>query len=326
MIKTPVDYLIYQLLDPLFQSWGIHLSGRGLDIIDFFIYDVIKIGLLLFVITFLVSIIKEYLTPEKIRKFLSGRKLGLGNFLAACLGAITPFCTCSAIPLFVGLMEANIPLGVTFSFLIASPLINEVAVALLFGLFGFKFVLVYVSAGLIAAVFGGYFIGKLKLENQIEEKILNLRKNSADFSFAPQKYSFEQRVKIGLSSARQILKQVGLYILIGVGIGAFIHGYVPADFVSDITQKAGAFAVPVAVVIGVPLYSHIAGILPIAQALYGKGMAIGTLMTFIMATVGLSLPQMIILRRLIKFKLLAVFVFTLSVFFIVFGYIFNLIF
>lgn len=326
MIKTPVDYLIYQLLDPLLQKWGVHLSERGLDIIDFFIYDVVKIGLLLFIITFLVSIIKEYLTPEKIRKFLSGKRLGLGNFLAACLGAVTPFCTCSAIPLFAGLIEAGIPLGVTFSFLIASPLINEVAVALLFGLFGFKFVLVYVSAGLIASVFGGYFIGKLKLENEIEEKILNLRKNSANFSFAPQKYSFRQRIKIGLSSARQILRQVGPYILIGVGVGAFIHGYVPADFVSNITQKAGVFAVPVAVVIGVPLYSHIAGVLPIAQALYGKGMAIGTLMTFIMATVGLSLPQMIILRRLIKFKLLAVFITTLSVFFVIFGYLFNIIF
>ncbi len=326
MIKALVDYLIFHLLNSFLQAKGIYLSERTLDIINFFIYDVVKIGLLLFIITFFVSIIKEYLRPEKIRNFLSGKKLGLGNFLAACLGAITPFCTCSAIPLFIGLTKANIPLGVTFSFLIASPLINEVAVMLLFGLFGFKFVLVYVLAGLIAAVFGGYFIGRLKLENQIEKSVLNLKKEGSNLSFIPQKYSLDRTIRIGISSAKQILRQVGPYILIGVGIGAFIHGYVPADFVAGITKKAGILAVPAAVIIGVPLYSHIAGVLPIAQALYEKGMAIGTLMTFIMATVGLSLPQMIILSRLIKLKLLAIFVFTISTFFIIFGYIFNLIF
>lgn len=296
------------------------------EAVEFFVYDVVKIGLLLFVITFAVSLIKEHLTPERIRKILSGRKLGFGNFLAACLGAITPFCTCSAIPLFVGLMEANIPLGVTFSFLIASPLINEVAVAVLFGLFGLKFVLVYVSAGLIASVIGGYFIGWLKMESQIEESILKLQRANADFPLNHEERSFKEKMKIGFNSAKDILRQIGPYILIGVGIGAFIHGYVPADFVADITAKAGFFAVPIAVLIGVPLYSHIAGILPIAQALYVKGMAIGTLMTFIMATVGLSLPQMIILRRLIKPKLLAIFVLTLSMFFVMFGYVFNAIF
>jgi hypothetical protein len=326
MIKIPVDLLIYKLVSPAFTKLGIFLSPKALDILDFFVYDVIKIGLLLFAITFLVSIIKEYLTPEKIRKFLSGKRLGLGNFLAACLGAITPFCTCSAIPLFVGLMEANIPMGITFSFLIASPLINEVAIVLLFGLFGLKFVLVYVSAGLIASVFGGYIIGKLKLENEVEENILNLRQKNGNLPLGQKNYSLKERVKIGLDSAKEILRQIGLYILIGVGIGAFIHGYVPTDFVASITQKAGAFGVPIAVIIGVPLYSHIAGVLPIAQALYGKGMAIGTLMAFIMATVGLSLPQIIILRRVIKPKLLAAFVVTLSLFFVIFGYLFNIIF
>jgi hypothetical protein len=296
------------------------------EAINFFIYDVFKIALLLFIITFVVSIIKEYLTPEKVRSFLSGKRLGFGNFLAACLGAITPFCTCSAIPLFVGLLEANVPLGVTFSFLIASPLINEVAIVLLFGLFGLKFVLVYVGAGLVASILGGFIIGRLGLENEIEERILDLRGRSQNIAFETQKFSWSRRLKIGFASAKEILRQIGLYILIGVGIGAFIHGYVPTGFVANITKTAGFLAVPVAVVIGVPLYSHIAGVLPIAQALYGKGMAIGTLMTFIMATVGLSLPQMIILRRLIKLKLLATFVFILSVLFIAFGYVFNIIF
>lgn len=329
MIKIPVDFLVYQILAPIFAKIGLTLPPQGLDILDFFIYDVIKIGLLLFIITLAVSILKTYLTPEKIRGLLSGKRLGLGNFLAACLGAVTPFCTCSAIPLFVGLMEAGVPLGVTFSFLIASPLINEVAIVLLFGLFGLKFFLVYVAAGLMASILGGLVIGKLNLDDQIDEKIIKLKTQSGSaegIKIALAKTGFKEKLKEGIQSAKTIVLQVGPYILIGVGIGAFIHGYVPADFVANITQKAGIFAVPVAVIIGVPLYSHIAGVLPIAQALFLKGMAIGTLMTFIMATVGLSLPQMIILKRLIKPKLLAIFVVTLSIFFIIFGYIFNLIF
>ncbi|HQA03317.1 MAG TPA: permease [Thermodesulfovibrio thiophilus] len=313
MLKDFASYITYGLM---------HLErGSQLgDAIEFFIYDTIKIFLLLAIIIFVVSFIRSFFSPEKTKKILSNKKEFIGNILAALLGIFTPFCSCSAVPLFIGFIEAGVPLGVTFSFLISSPMINEVAVVLLWGLFGWKIAAIYMVTGLLVAIVGGFIIGKLKLEKWVEEYVYK-------FNFGPKKELIKQTLKERLLYAKlntvDILKRVWLFIIIAIAIGGFIHGYVPQDLLVNYAGKGNPFAVPIAVALGVPLYSNAAGILPIVYALMEKGLSIGTVLAFMMAVTALSLPEMIILRKVLKIQLLAVFIGIMTVTIIAVGYLFN---
>jgi len=313
MLKELADYFTYNIIQ-------LEPGSRLADAIDFFIYDTIKIFFLLSVIIFVISIIRSYFPPEKTRRILSHKKEFMGNILAALLGIVTPFCSCSAVPLFIGFVEAGIPLGVTFSFLISSPMVNEIAVVLLFGLFGWKVTAIYIGAGLFVAIFGGLVIGKLKLEKWVEEYVYTFH-NGQEYEITKQ--SFKERLRYAKNNTIDILKRVWLYILIAIGIGGFIHGYVPEDFLTHYAGKGNVFAVPVAVLIGVPLYANAAGVIPIVYALMEKGLSMGTVLAFMMAVTALSLPEMIILRKVLKIPLLSVFVGIMTVTIIAVGYLFN---
>jgi uncharacterized protein len=313
MLKYFAAYVTYGLIG---LKHGTHLA----DAIEFFIYDTIKIFLLLSVIIFAVSVIRSYFPPEKTKKILSHKREFIGNVLAALLGIVTPFCSCSAVPLFIGFVEAGVPLGVTFSFLISSPMVNEVAVVLLFGLFGWKVAAIYMGTGLLVAIFGGLVIGKLKLEKWVEEYVYEFRNGS---QYEILKQSFRERLGYAKDNTADILKKVWLYIIIAIGIGGFIHGYVPQDFLVHYAGPGNPFAVPVAVLLGVPLYSNAAGVIPIVYALMEKGLSIGTVLAFMMAVTALSLPEMIILRKVLKIQLLAVFAGIMTVTIIAVGYLFN---
>ncbi len=289
------------------------------EALNFFIADTIKVFLLLVVMIFLVSIIRTFVTPPKVKKLLGGSKEGFGNLVAALLGVPTPFCSCSAVPLFIGFMEAGVPLGVTFSFLISCPLINEVALAMLFGLFGWKVAALYIGSGLVIAVAGGILIGRLDLEDEVEDFVKKIRSKKIE----EKKLNWNQRLKFARLQTINIVTNVGPYIVLGIALGAFIHGFVPIGFLADIAGPNNPLAVPVAVIIGIPLYSNAAGTIPIVQALMDKGMAIGTALAFMMSITGLSLPEMIILRKVLKPKLLAIFVLILAVSFIAVGLLFN---
>lgn len=312
----------------LFASWltssifGIASETRLAEVINFFILDIVKIFLLVGIIIFTVSIIRSYLPPEKIRKILSNEKKYFGNVLASLLGIITPFCTCSAIPLFIGFLEAGVPLGTTFSFLVASPMINEVALVLLLGMFGWKIALLYIVSGLIISIFSGIIIGHLKVENLVAEFIY---KNKFNNQVQLPEMSRKERIKYARNYTWDIIKKVWLYIIIGVGLGAWIHGYVPTDFLA---QYAGAdkwYAVPLAVLIGIPLYSNAAGIIPLVSALTEKGVALGTTLAFMMAVTALSLPEFMILRKVMKIKLILIFASVVGTGIIFTGYLFNFI-
>ncbi|MGB9719590.1 MAG: permease [Candidatus Anstonellales archaeon] len=292
------------------------------EALNFFIYDTLKIFLLLFFITFFVGILRTYITPEKIRNFLAHRKYGTGNILAALLGIPTPFCTCSVIPLFIGFIRAGVPLGITFSFLIASPVINEVAIVMLLGLVGLKITALYIGIGFIIAVVVGFILGLLHLEDQIEE-FARASKTSKIAESAGGNLLLKDRVRLAFEESKQIISQVWLYILVGIGVGALVHGYVPEDFFLEYAGPQNPFAVPVAVLIGIPLYSNAAGTIPIIQALMTKGMAVGTALVLMMSITALSFPQLLILRKVIKTKLLAIFVAILAVSFVLIGYLFN---
>jgi len=290
------------------------------DALEFFIYDTIKIFLLLAIIIFIVSVVRSYFPPERTRKILSHKKEFIGNIMAALLGIVTPFCSCSAVPLFIGFVEAGIPLGVTFSFLISSPMVNEIAVVLLWGLFGWKIAAIYMGTGLLVAIIGGLVIGRLRLEKWVEEYVYQFH-SGPGHEIAKQ--SFKDRLQYAKWNTTDILKKVWLYIIIAIGIGGFIHGYVPQDFLSRYAGRDNPFAVPVAVLLGVPLYSNAAGVIPIVYALMEKGMSMGTVLAFMMAVTALSLPEMIILRKVLKVELLAVFVGIMTVTIIAVGYLFN---
>lgn len=312
----------------LFADW-LTYSGFGIipetllaNAINFFIFDTIKILLLLVVIIFTVSIVRSFLPPEKIRSILSHEKKYVGNVLASLLGIITPFCSCSAVPLFLGFVQAGVPLGTTFSFLVASPMINEVAVVLLFGLFGWKIALLYIISGLIIAILSGIVIGQLKVENLVEGFVYE---NKFNGQFQLSEMTWKERLKYAQDYTKDIIKKVWPYIVIGVGVGAWIHGYVPADFLA---QYAGAdkwYAVPVAVLIGIPLYSNAAGIIPLVSALVEKGVALGTTLAFMMAVTALSLPEFMILKKVMKVKLIIIFVSIVGTGIIFTGYLFNFI-
>ena len=290
--------------------------------VNFFIYDTIKILILLVVIIFIVSIIRSYLPPEKIRAILSRKNKYVGNILASLLGIITPFCSCSAIPLFLGFVQAGVPLGATFSFLIASPMINEVALVLLLGLFGWKIALIYIFSGLIIAIFSGIIIGKLKIENLVEPFVYQ---NSVNGSIDLPNMNRKERVNYAFDYTKDIIKKVWIYILIGVGIGAWIHGYLPADFLAQYAGSGKWYAVPLAVLIGIPLYSNAAGVIPLVSALTEKGVSMGTTLAFMMSVTALSLPEFMILKKVMKTKLIIIFAGIVGVGIIFTGYLFNFI-
>jgi uncharacterized membrane protein YraQ (UPF0718 family) len=313
MLKLLSEYITYSLLK---LQHGTHIA----DAIDFFIYDTLKIFILLSIIIFAVSIIRSYFPPEKTKRILSHKKEFIGNILAAMLGVVTPFCSCSAVPLFIGFVEAGVPLGVTFSFLISSPMVNEVAIVLLFGLFGWKVTAIYIGSGLFVAIFGGLVIGKLKLEKWVEEYVYEFH-NGQEYEIVKQ--TFKERLQYAKENTIDILKRVWLFILIAIAIGGFIHGYVPEDFLVRYAGPGNPIAVPIAVLIGVPLYANAAGVIPIVYALMEKGLSTGTVLAFMMAVTALSFPEMIILRKVLKIPLLGVFVGIMTFTIIAVGYLFN---
>ncbi len=315
-MKDFVHYVVYSVFD-------MQKGSRLAEALEFFIYDSIKIFFLLALIIFFISIIRSYFPPERTKRILSHKKEFIGNILAAFLGVATPFCSCSAVPLFIGFVEAGIPIGVTFSFLIASPMVNEVAVVLLWGMFGWKIALLYISAGLSIAIIGGFIIGKLKVEKWVEEYVFKIQ--SLQMQQETARKQFRERLISARASTVDILKKVWLYVIIAIGIGGFIHGYVPQDFLARYAGAGNPFAVPVAVAMGVPLYSNAAGVIPIVYALMEKGMSLGSVLAFMMAVTALSLPEMIILRKVLKPQLLGVFVGIMTVAIIAVGYLFNVV-
>ena len=316
MFKWFADYVTYGLLH---LPPGNHLA----ESVNFFLYDVPKIYFLLAVIVFFVAIIRTYLPPERIRKILSHEKEFMGNITASFLGIFTPFCTCSAIPLFIGMLESGVPLGVTMSFLVASPMINEVALVLLWGLFGWRVAVIYILSGMLIAVVSGFIVGRLKMEKYVEEFVYKVKAKQAG---GEEKLSWNDRFSYAVEYVREIFSQVWIYVLLGVGLGAFIHGYVPVEFVTRYAGNSNPFAVIIAVIIGVPLYSNAAGTIPVVQALFSKGLALGTTLAFMMAVTGLSLPEFIILRKVLKLRLLLTYFSVVAAGIVVIGYLFNFIF
>jgi uncharacterized protein len=299
------------------------VNGGYARAVEFFIYEVPKVLLLLVIIVFLMGIVRTFFSPEKTRALLEKKSLFAGNVLASVLGIFTPFCSCSAVPLFIGFVEAGIPLGITLSFLIAAPMINEIAVVLLLGLFGWKTALIYVSTGLVIAIISGYIIGKLKLEKYVEEWVYEIK--SVRNEQTEEKITFAARIESGYVAVKDIVGKVWLYIIIGVGIGSFAHGYVPEDFMAGIMGKSAWWSVPVSVLIGIPLYSNAAGIIPIVQVLLEKGASLGTALAFMMAVIGLSLPEAVILKKVLKLPMLFIFFGIVGAGIIVVGYIFNIV-
>jgi len=316
-IFYPVQLFAHWLTYDLFKIGQNTLLAEA---INFFIFDTIKILILLLVIIFAVSFIRTYLSPEKIRSILSRRHQYTGNILASILGIFTPFCTCSAIPLFLGFVEAGIPLGVTFSFLVASPMINEVALVLLTGMFGLKIALIYILSGLIIAILSGIVIGKLKVENLVADFVY---KHKVNAEYVEQKQTIKERVIYAKDYTFDIIKKVYPYVLIGIVIGAFIHGYVPTDFLARYAGSDKWYAVPLATLVGIPLYSNAAGVVPLISALTEKGVAMGTTLAFMMAVTGLSLPEFMILKKVMKTKLILIFALVVGVGIILTGFLFN---
>lgn len=300
-------------------------AGKPLtEALRFFLYEVPKVLLLLVLIVFAVGIIRTFFSPERTRRALEGKSLFTGNVLAAGLGIVTPFCSCSAIPLFLGFVESGIPLGVTFSFLISAPMINEVALVLLFGLFGWKTALLYVSTGLAIAISAGWTIGRLKLERFVESWVYEVKaQGGAVEESGP---SWAGRVAAGLEAVRSIAGRVWPYIIAGIAVGSAVHGYVPENFMASFMGKSAWWSVPLAVLVGVPLYSNAAGIIPIIQSLLEKGASLGTALAFMMSVIGLSLPETIILKKVLKLPLILIFVGVVATGIMVVGFLFNLIF
>ena len=295
---------------------GTHLG----EAVAFFLYDVPKILLLLSGMIFLITVVRTFFSPERTRALLGGRRQGIGNVLAAALGVVTPFCSCSAVPLFIGFVEAGIPLGVTFSFLTAAPVINEVALVMLFGLFGWRVAGLYLASGLSIAILAGLVIGRLNLERHVEDFVWQIH---ASGGTEMEKLTWADRFSRAWASTREIVAKVWLYVVVGIAVGAGIHGYVPENFMASIMGRDAWWAVPVAVVIGVPMYANAAGVIPIVQALLAKGAALGTVLAFMMSVIALSLPEMIILRKVLTTRLIATFVGVVATGILVVGFVFN---
>lgn len=325
----PIWYIIYHSLQKgtdwfidtvLGMQKGEHLT----EALRFFVFEVPKVMMLLALIIFFVGIIRTFFTPERTRKALEGKKTFTGNVMAASLGIVTPFCSCSAIPLFIGFVESGVPLGVTFSFLISAPMINEVAIVLLYGMFGWKVAAIYVGTGLYIAIVAGWVIGKLKLEKWVEPWVYETHMgNNPD---QEEKISFGSRVSLGWDAVRDIVGKVWIYVAIGIAVGAGVHGYVPEDFMASLMGKSAWYSVPLSILIGIPLYSNAAGIVPIVSVLIEKGASLGTSLAFMMSVIGLSLPEMIILRKVLKLPLILSFIGVVGLGIMVVGYLFNFIF
>ncbi|MFZ1397179.1 MAG: permease [Candidatus Promineifilaceae bacterium] len=313
-LQAIADWLTYDLI-------GLLPETRLGESVNFFLYDVPKILMLLAGMIFLVTFIRSFFSPEQTRAALGGRREGVGNVLAAGLGVLTPFCSCSAVPLFIGFVESGIPLGVTFSFLIATPVVNEIALAMLFGLFGWQIAGLYLVSGLTIAVVGGMIIGRLHPEQYVEEFVWQVKVGqTGDVTYKP---TWDDRIRDAGRSAKEIVGKVWPFVVIGIGIGAGIHGYVPEDFLVNVMGREAWWSVPTAVLLGIPLYANAAGIIPVVHALMEKGAALGTVLAFMMSVVALSLPEMLILKRVIKLRLIAIFIGIVAVAIIFTGYLFN---
>jgi hypothetical protein len=322
-----VWWLVYHSLAP-FAAWftysllplarGSHLGAT----VEFFVYESPKVLMLLMLVVFGVGIVRSFFTPERTRRILSGKRESVGNVLAALLGIVTPFCSCSAVPLFIGFVTTGVPLGVTFSFLVSAPMVNEVALVLLFGLFGWKVAALYLSTGLVIAIISGWVIGRLHMEKHVEDWVFEAQAGKGADEESP---DWPARIRLGTDAVKDIVGRVWLYVLIGIGVGAGIHGYVPENFMASIMGKGAWWSVPLAVLIGVPMYSNAAGIIPIVQALLGKGAALGTVLAFMMSVIALSLPEAIILRKVLKPRLIVTFFAVVALGILIVGYLFNLI-
>jgi len=319
-IQQFADWLIYTL-----AGIGSHTHlGKALN---FFVYDTIKILFLLFLIVFLMGVVNAYFPVERLRDYLQRKKLfGLEYFFASLFGAITPFCSCSSVPLFIGFVQGGIPLGVTFSFLITSPLVNEVAIALFLGMFGLKTTIIYVTSGVLLGTIGGWLLGKLRLEGLLTEWVRNLLEKSkaGNASFHEEKRTFFQRIPDIFRGAIDIVKGVVLYVIIGIAIGAAMHGYVPENFFAQYLGSGAWWSVPLAVILGVPMYANAAGVLPVIQVFVAKGVPLGTAIAFMMATVGLSIPEATLLKKVMSIKLIAIYFGVVTLFIIISGYLFNM--
>jgi uncharacterized membrane protein YraQ (UPF0718 family) len=304
-----------------FTVFGLAKTSLAGSALNFFIFDTIKISLLLAVIIFIVSYIRTFLPPEKTRKFLAGRSLLVSHNLATLIGVVTPFCSCSAVPLFLGFIEAGVPLGVTFTFLVSSPMVNEVALILLFGLFGWKITAIYIVSGLVIAIVSGLVIGRLKVEPLLESFVLkmSLSGNQSELPVL----SRQERLTYAWGYVKEIVVKVYPYVIIGVGLGAWIHGYVPADFLARYAGADRWYAVPLVVLTGIPLYSNAAGVIPLVSALHEKGVAMGTVLAFMMAVTALSLPEFMILKKVMKVRLIVIFASVVGVGIMFIGYLFN---
>jgi uncharacterized protein len=310
-----------------FADFGLSLLGLSRstalgEAIHFFLFDTPKVMLLLTGVVFVMGVIQTFFAPERTRALLSGKRMGIGNILAASLGIVTPFCSCSAVPLFIGFLSAGVPLGVTFSFLISAPMVNEVALALLFGMFGWKVAGLYLGLGLLVAIISGLVIGQLKMERYLEDWVKAIQAR-ADQGYEGSSMTWVERGEAGLSHIREIVAKVWPYIVAGIALGAGIHGYVPEDFMASFMGKDVWWAVPAAVVLGVPMYTNAAGIIPIVEALIGKGAALGTVLAFMMSVIALSAPEMIILRKALKPQLIATFAGVVALGILMVGYVFN---
>lgn len=298
---------------------GSHLG----ETVAFFIYETPKVLMLLTLVVFVMGIIRSFFTPEKTRAVLAGRREFVGNIMAALLGTVTPFCSCSAIPLFIGFVGAGVPLGVTFSFLISAPMVNEVAVGLLYGMLGWRVAAIYLGTGLLVAIISGWVIGRLHLEKYIEDWVREIKVNALEME--DQKPRWQDRFMDGKNAVIEIVGRVWPYVLGGIAVGAGIHGYVPQEFMASLMGKGNWWGVPAAVLIGVPMYSNAAGIVPVVEALLGKGAALGTVLAFMMSVIALSLPEMVILRKVLKMQLIWIFIGVVSSGILLVGYLFNLV-
>ena len=325
MLAAVVWFAVYQTLNPASEALvallpldrDSHLGGA----LQFFLYDTPKVLLLLTGVVFVMGMVNSYFTPERTRALLAGRTEGVANVMAASLGIVTPFCSCSAVPLFIGFVQAGVPLGVTFSFLISAPMVNEVALTLLFGMFGWKTAFLYLGLGLSVAIVAGWVIGRLKMEAYLEDWVREMPKMSAGFEAADT--TLADRVQAGFASVHEIVGKVWPYILVGIAIGAGIHGWVPQDFMASFMGKDAWWSVPLAVLVGVPMYTNAAGVIPIVQALLAKGAALGTVLAFMMSVIALSLPEMVILRKVLKVRLIVTFAGVVAFGILLVGYVFN---
>lgn len=328
LIGVTIWFVVYKQLEPFsiiftYSLLGIDQGSQLGGAVQFFIYDTPKVMMLLTLIVFVVGMIRSFFTQARTRKYLAGKRESSGNVMAATLGIVTPFCSCSAVPLFLGFVQAGVPLGVTFSFLIAAPMVNEIALVLLYGLLGWEVAAIYLVSGLVIAIVAGWTIGRLQLENWIEDWVQELRGGEA--VVFEEKLSWHDRLEHGKQAVYDIVGKVWPYVVAGIAVGAAIHGFVPEDFMAEIMGKEAWWSVPAAVLVGIPMYANAAGIVPVVEALLGKGAALGTVLAFMMAVIALSLPEMIILRKVLKPPLIAVFIVVVGSGIVFTGYLFNFI-